>query len=594
MAVRRSKSKTALRGAVNNIIMESLFEGEKYGYEIIKEVEEKTQGKIKLKQPSLYSSLSRFETKGLITSYWQDSDIGGKRHYYKLTDAGIEHYKKNVLKEDDDYFNESDNDEKFIADLNLQKETINEEEHSEDMLEEYEIDSHEEVQDISKYEYNVEDKIKSLLGEDSDDEFYEEIYSEEDLEEDVSTQTTEEIIYDHEFRPSTILIDTVKEENNESLIKESDYTENAFNDILENESDDIFDDIDLDKSYEATSSEYVENKEKESTLSKPRIITDENGITKMYYEDIQPQKRSNKVFDNVVYRTNSHDNLFKARSSSVRNIDEQELSEEEKELKSKNFMERFDIKSEQLKREKQYNAPAPKPSIDSQKIDYSYKSKLNDLFNSVDDDDEEETFISQEVDFEEYSPNYNFSADNDEGNFDNQTDIDDYSTQLNDNGYSIKVFTEEKKKTPTAKFLLVNRAKFSFGLCMLVFMLVQLTAMLFVFKNKNLLSNNQFWVFQISYIMIAIVALIYCIPVFMSPNKQTPNTFKLTYSLMFGLLAFFNVVIVTYAINTFIGMDIKNLKYYLVTMIVPIGMALNFIFGPLIYWLITQNKRYYN
>ena len=94
MAAKRSRSKTALRGAVNNIIMESLYSGEKYGYEIIKEVEEKTNGKIKLKQPSLYSSLKRFETKGYIESHWQDSDIGGKRHYYKLTPSGLTYLEK--------------------------------------------------------------------------------------------------------------------------------------------------------------------------------------------------------------------------------------------------------------------------------------------------------------------------------------------------------------------------------------------------------------------------------------------------------------------------------------------------------------------
>ena len=46
--------KNASRGSVNNIILESLYSGQKYGYEIIKEIEEKTDRKIVLKQPSLY------------------------------------------------------------------------------------------------------------------------------------------------------------------------------------------------------------------------------------------------------------------------------------------------------------------------------------------------------------------------------------------------------------------------------------------------------------------------------------------------------------------------------------------------------------
>ena len=95
MAARR---KTASRGFVNNIILESLISGDKYGYEIIKEVEEKSNGKIQLKQPSLYSSLKRFETKGFITSYWGDSDIGGRRHYYTITELGKNHYNKTINK----------------------------------------------------------------------------------------------------------------------------------------------------------------------------------------------------------------------------------------------------------------------------------------------------------------------------------------------------------------------------------------------------------------------------------------------------------------------------------------------------------------
>ena len=76
------------RGSVYNIIMKALQSGDKYGYEICQEVETQTNGKYILKQPSLYSGLKRLESQKLVESYWGDSDIGGRRHYYKLTDAG--------------------------------------------------------------------------------------------------------------------------------------------------------------------------------------------------------------------------------------------------------------------------------------------------------------------------------------------------------------------------------------------------------------------------------------------------------------------------------------------------------------------------
>ena len=78
----------APRGSISQIILKALNTGNKYGYEICKDIEKITNGKLILKQPSLYSCLRRMEEQGLISSYWEDSDLGGKRHYYCLTDFG--------------------------------------------------------------------------------------------------------------------------------------------------------------------------------------------------------------------------------------------------------------------------------------------------------------------------------------------------------------------------------------------------------------------------------------------------------------------------------------------------------------------------
>ena len=84
-----------IRGHIDTIILKSLYHGDKYGLEIIQEVEEKSNGTYELKQPTLYSCLKRLEGQGLISSYWEDSDIGGRRHYYTLTDKGRETYQNN-------------------------------------------------------------------------------------------------------------------------------------------------------------------------------------------------------------------------------------------------------------------------------------------------------------------------------------------------------------------------------------------------------------------------------------------------------------------------------------------------------------------
>lgn len=76
------------RGSVYNILLKALQTGDKYAYEICKEVEEKTNGDYILNQQSSYSGLKRLEQRQEITSYWKDSDLGGRRHYYSLTEKG--------------------------------------------------------------------------------------------------------------------------------------------------------------------------------------------------------------------------------------------------------------------------------------------------------------------------------------------------------------------------------------------------------------------------------------------------------------------------------------------------------------------------
>lgn len=69
-------------------ILLELADCDKYGFELTKNIENKSDGKIVIKQPTLYTLLKKLEKSKFISSYWQDSEIGGKRHYYKLTENG--------------------------------------------------------------------------------------------------------------------------------------------------------------------------------------------------------------------------------------------------------------------------------------------------------------------------------------------------------------------------------------------------------------------------------------------------------------------------------------------------------------------------
>ena len=83
-----------IRGHVITIILRSLQGNDKYGYEICREIEVKSEGSYVLKQPTLYSCLKRLESQGYITSYLGEISNGGRRRYYSLTEKGEEYLER--------------------------------------------------------------------------------------------------------------------------------------------------------------------------------------------------------------------------------------------------------------------------------------------------------------------------------------------------------------------------------------------------------------------------------------------------------------------------------------------------------------------
>ena len=76
-------------GQIQFLVLDSLSHGSKYGLEIIEFISQKTGANYIMKKPTLYSCLTRMEKKGLVSSsYWGESEFGGKRHYYTITNEG--------------------------------------------------------------------------------------------------------------------------------------------------------------------------------------------------------------------------------------------------------------------------------------------------------------------------------------------------------------------------------------------------------------------------------------------------------------------------------------------------------------------------
>lgn len=81
-----------IRGHTEPIILSHLIEKDSYGYQINKEIVDKTGNMYELKEATLYSAFRRLEQAKLITSYWGDEGIGARRRYYAITDMGREAY----------------------------------------------------------------------------------------------------------------------------------------------------------------------------------------------------------------------------------------------------------------------------------------------------------------------------------------------------------------------------------------------------------------------------------------------------------------------------------------------------------------------
>jgi len=81
-----------IRGHTETIILAHLIEHDSYGYQINKEIMEKTDNMYELKEATLYSAFRRLEQAQLIVSYWGNEEVGARRRYYSITDKGLEAY----------------------------------------------------------------------------------------------------------------------------------------------------------------------------------------------------------------------------------------------------------------------------------------------------------------------------------------------------------------------------------------------------------------------------------------------------------------------------------------------------------------------
>ncbi len=617
---KRSRRTTATRGSVNNIILESLYSGSKYGYEIIKEIEERTNGEIVLKQPSLYSSLSRFESKGFVSSSWADSELGGRRHYYELTDKGKSYYENNVLNKKAMYEFLNDDYDFSMHKLSNQdfaddEESIDDDTSSEENYD-YDVSNQDEenYNSYNKYSFSVEDRINSLLNDEEIHDTY--IERDQNIEDDTFDSYKEEMEEDNSYSPVDEELDNpgfdkeIAEESDTAYIdKSSSFEDNIrYTHNLSKEMANVYDSLKNKPQQEENNNQYYTDNQKKIesmnilygnspqveeqvhqyvfTESSPKYYIDENGITKKYVQKPEPDQTHTLISNN--YRqygnTSSQTNMFnssdfeeimskstKTKKTNNVYIEEIELSDEEISRKNQLFKEKFDSIVDSKYGKISNEAEEYEDNFEE---DTNFIVKDEEEFVDIDNNDDESYYFAYNKE-EPEETEYKIKEDLKISEYNNENT--EFSHQLDSN----------------SKYIKINKANFLFGFIMLLVMVVEMTTLLFILKSKVDLISIDYTLFILSFVIIFIVCAIFIIPFFFNPNKRKLNTFKLSYSLILGVLSFLVLSTLTYAVNSFIGFDINNIQYFYAKLLVPIILSANFIIGPIIYKLININQKLY-
>ena len=81
-------SKQAFDGNVEALLLAILESGPSYGYAIVKELNLRAEGILKLGEGTVYPVLHRMEDKKLIAAKWRLAENGRQRKYYRLVPKG--------------------------------------------------------------------------------------------------------------------------------------------------------------------------------------------------------------------------------------------------------------------------------------------------------------------------------------------------------------------------------------------------------------------------------------------------------------------------------------------------------------------------
>ncbi|MDD4408655.1 MAG: helix-turn-helix transcriptional regulator [Clostridia bacterium] len=549
------------RGYLPNLILPTLLNGDKYGYEILKEIKEKSNDELIIKQPSLYSALSRMEKQGLVSSYWQDSELGGKRHYYSLTNLG----KKQIEK--------LDNFIPFNSNQTLEIQNL-----SENSLYKYSQESqilpNEREKNIKPNNLNNLDKSNQTKQQEAQ-------FCIQNLKDNIDSKfdLTKKFNIEQELASFKSKNESFSENLKHQKTQQNDIQTIINQQKIFLEPQKVFSDNDINKTDDFKNSFDIEKKESEtfSTFQKPE-------------QTLLPEKKSQEI----TQQDNEKELQVKSKTLSQSHNQTQEQNEQQKQkienCDSGTFItEKYSL--DEIPKVKQINpiqidGIANNKTIELKKseLEYGFTEKINELYNKSKKVDEKsfvfDSTMSTPVlkDLKNYYDNKNIKISTytnpkiqkqkQENNGQNKTEnVDNIS-----NNQNLSILQQNTYKNfNSIDFNKVNLKK---SFILFLFVTIETMAIYFIFNFFNLEISYPIFYYIIPIIFFS--ASLYYFVLVKNNRKNYNNEVQLN-SIWFDLLIILVSIILLYSINMLLGMTYENVLQYTTTFIYPCILLLNII-----------------
>lgn len=80
--------KEIMKGSIDILLLSLVNRRDMYGYEMVKTLKDISNELYNMSEGTLYPALKRLENKEWLASYWESSESGGRRKYYRITEDG--------------------------------------------------------------------------------------------------------------------------------------------------------------------------------------------------------------------------------------------------------------------------------------------------------------------------------------------------------------------------------------------------------------------------------------------------------------------------------------------------------------------------